>query len=257
MQAPDEPNILHGKVKQCVHIVGESRDELMIEIDKANEQLSSPTLMKVDNFYCDGCQTAPEPRGVTARTGGGHLSYKQAHKPTIQYDENANINDNVAAPRSPLVSSPSLATSTGRGVLHPSQPRSVLHSPQIKPASPDNFNGDRSKGCAFLTSCELYPDTVVKQCTQTLIDCGATGCFIDIEWAKLNNVPIYPLSKPIPVNNVNSTENDTGMITDITNVILRYENHSECTQLAVTRLGKQSMILGYNWLHNHNLEINW
>jgi hypothetical protein len=23
------------------------------------------------------------------------------------------------------------------------------------------------------------------------------------------------------------------------------------------RLGKQSLILGYNWLHNHNPEINW
>jgi hypothetical protein len=32
----------------------------------------------------------------------------------------------------------------------------VSHSPQIKPASPDNFDGDRSKGRAFLTSCELY-----------------------------------------------------------------------------------------------------
>jgi hypothetical protein len=67
-----------------------------------------------------------------------------------------NINDNVATPPSPSVSLPSLATSTRRGVLHPSQPRSVSHSPRIKPATPDNFDGDRSKGCAFLTSCELY-----------------------------------------------------------------------------------------------------
>jgi hypothetical protein len=42
-------------------------------------------------------------------------------------------------------------------------------------------------------------DTAVKRCTQALIDCGATGCFIDIEWAKLNNIPICPLSKPIPI----------------------------------------------------------
>jgi hypothetical protein len=67
-----------------------------------------------------------------------------------------NIDDNVAPPFSPSVSLPSLATSTGRGVLHPSQPRSVLHSPRIKPVNPDNFDGDRSKGHAFLTSCELY-----------------------------------------------------------------------------------------------------
>jgi predicted aspartyl protease len=100
-------------------------------------------------------------------------------------------------------------------------------------------------------------DTVVKRCTQALIDCGATGCFIDIEWAKLNNMPTRPLTKLIPVYNVDGTANDAGAITDIADVILCYENHSECTQLAVTRLGKQSLILGYNWLHNDNLEINW
>jgi hypothetical protein len=100
-------------------------------------------------------------------------------------------------------------------------------------------------------------DTVVKRCTQALIDCGATGCFIDIEWVKLNNIPTCPLTKPIPVYNVDSTANDASAITDIADVILRYENHSECTQLAVTCLGKQSLILRYNWLRNHNLEISW
>jgi predicted aspartyl protease len=100
-------------------------------------------------------------------------------------------------------------------------------------------------------------DTAVKRCTQALIDCGATGCFIDIEWAKLNNIPTRPLTKPIPVYNVDGTANDAGTITDIADVILRYEHHSEHTQLAVTHLGKQSLILGYNWLHNHNPEINW
>jgi hypothetical protein len=100
-------------------------------------------------------------------------------------------------------------------------------------------------------------DTAVRRCTQALIDCGATGCFIDIEWAKLNNVPTRSLTKPIPIYNVDGTANDAGAITDIADVVLRYKNHSERTQLAVTRLGKQSLILGYNWLRNHNPEINW
>jgi hypothetical protein len=100
-------------------------------------------------------------------------------------------------------------------------------------------------------------DTAVKRRTQALIDCGATGCFIDIEWAKLNNIPTRPLTNPIPVYNVNGTANDAGTITDIADVVLRYENHSERTQLAVTHLGKQSLILGYHWLCNHNPEINW
>jgi predicted aspartyl protease len=99
-------------------------------------------------------------------------------------------------------------------------------------------------------------DTAVKRYTQALIDCGATGCFIDIEWAKLNNIPTRPLTNLIPVYNVDGTANDAGTITDIADVILRYETHSECTQLAVTQLGKQSLILGYNWLRNHNPEIN-
>jgi hypothetical protein len=100
-------------------------------------------------------------------------------------------------------------------------------------------------------------DMAVRRCMQALIDCGAMGCFIDIEWVKLNNIPTRPLTNPIPVYNVDGTANDASMITDITDIIQRYENHLERTQLAVTCLGKQSMILGYNWLCNHNPEINW
>jgi hypothetical protein len=68
--------------------------------------------------------------------------------------------------------------------------------------------------------------------------------------------PYTPLTNPIPVYNVDGMANDAGAITDIADIILCYETHSECTQLAVTRLGKQSLILGYNWRQNYNPEIN-
>jgi hypothetical protein len=100
-------------------------------------------------------------------------------------------------------------------------------------------------------------DTAVRRCTQALINCGATGCFIDVEWAQSKNVPTCPLTNPIPVYNVDGTANEAGMIVEIADMILRYDGHSERTRFAVTRLGKQSMILGYKWLRNHNQEINW
>jgi hypothetical protein len=87
-------------------------------------------------------------------------------------------------------------------------------------------------------------DTAVRRCTQALSDCGVTGCFIDVEWVQSNNVPTHPLTNPIPVYNVDGTANEAGMIVKITDMILRYDGHSERTQFAVTCLCKQSMILG-------------
>jgi hypothetical protein len=38
-QAPDEPKVFHGQVKQCVRMEGEPRNEASVEIDKADEGL--------------------------------------------------------------------------------------------------------------------------------------------------------------------------------------------------------------------------
>jgi hypothetical protein len=100
-------------------------------------------------------------------------------------------------------------------------------------------------------------DTAVRRCTQALIDCGATSCFINIEWVQLNNVPTHPLTNLISVYDVDSTANKAGMIVEIADLIPCYDSHLEHTQFTVTHLGKQSMILGYNWLRKHNPEINW
>jgi hypothetical protein len=40
-QAPVQPNILHGEVKQCVHMVGEARDGVTVEIDKLTNNCTS------------------------------------------------------------------------------------------------------------------------------------------------------------------------------------------------------------------------
>ena len=93
--------------------------------------------------------------------------------------------------------------------------------------------------------------------TSGLIDCGATGLFIDTEYVRSNNLSTRRLTSPIPVYNVDGTANEAGAITEIADVILGYKGHAERTQFAVTSLGKQSMILGFTWLREHNPEIDW
>ena len=51
--------------------------------------------------------------------------------------------------------------------------------------------------------------------------------------------------------------NEAGSIREVVDVIMTYERHSERILLAVTRLGKQSMILGFTWLDKHNPEIDF
>jgi hypothetical protein len=100
-------------------------------------------------------------------------------------------------------------------------------------------------------------DTAMKHNTSALVDCGATGLFINTEYVRLNNLSTRRLTSPIPVYNIDGTANEAGAITEIADVILRYQGHAEQTQFAVTSLGKQSMILGFTWLRKHNPEIDW
>src|SRR3981189_1015640 len=100
-------------------------------------------------------------------------------------------------------------------------------------------------------------DTAMKCNTNVLVDCGATGLFVNTEYVRLNNISTRRLTSPIPVYNVDGTANEAGAITEIPKVVLRSNGHAERTQLAVTSLGKQTMILGFTWLCKYNPEIDW
>ncbi|CAK5268475.1 unnamed protein product, partial [Mycena citricolor] len=100
-------------------------------------------------------------------------------------------------------------------------------------------------------------DNAVKLSLKGLVDCGATSDFIDLAYVLENHLPVRRLTQPIPVYNVDGTPNKAGSIREVADVVLRYQGHSERVQVAVTRLGKQQLILGYSWLRKHNPEINW
>jgi len=100
-------------------------------------------------------------------------------------------------------------------------------------------------------------DTGEVKSVNSFVDSGATGEFIDRHYAKSNRLHTRKLSEPIPVYNVDGTLNEAGSITEVVDLILRYQNHSERTLFAVTGLGKQKLILGHSWLQKHNPEIDW
>jgi hypothetical protein len=100
-------------------------------------------------------------------------------------------------------------------------------------------------------------ETAAQMSVKALVDCRATGDFIDSEYVISRNLPVRPLSQPIPVLNVDGSPNQAGRITGIVNMVVDYKEHSECIQLTVTWLRKQHIILGYSWLQKHNPEINW
>ena len=95
-------------------------------------------------------------------------------------------------------------------------------------------------------------DSGVKCRTSALVDCSATGLFIDEDYIRKNEIPTRKLIEAIPVFNVDGTSNDAGMIREVAEVILRYNEHSEQTVFAVTKLGGYTTILGYTWLRKHN-----
>jgi predicted aspartyl protease len=100
-------------------------------------------------------------------------------------------------------------------------------------------------------------ETQWKQGIRALVDCGATGLFIDREYVKSNRLPTRKLSRSIPVFNVDGTANEAGSISEVVELIIQYDGHSERALFSVTSLGRQNMILGITWLREHNPEIDW
>jgi len=100
-------------------------------------------------------------------------------------------------------------------------------------------------------------DTSELHSVKALLDCGATGSFIDRDFVRLKGMNTWTLSRNISVFNVNGSPNEVEQIMEVVDVVLRYKTHSERMLLAVSGLGKQSLILDYDWLKNHNPKIDW
>jgi len=92
---------------------------------------------------------------------------------------------------------------------------------------------------------------------KALLDSGATGNFINKDFVYMKGMSTQSISYPIPVYNMDGSPNEAGQISKVVDIVLHYKTHSKRTLFTVSSLGKQSMILSYTWLKDHNLEVNW
>lgn len=90
-----------------------------------------------------------------------------------------------------------------------------------------------------------------------LLDSGASGKFIDQNYAKKIGAKQIDLERPIQVYNVDGTQNKRGTIRKYVELNLEIHERKQKCRLLVTGLGQQKIILGYTWLKKTNPLIDW
>jgi len=115
-----------------------------------------------------------------------------------------------------------------------------------------------TQGTSLLLPVEIRTiDTSKLHSIKALLDSGTTRSFINRDFIHSKEINTWTLSRNILVFNVNGSPNKARQISEVVDVLLHYKTHSERMLLAISRLGKQSLILGYNWLKDHNPKIDW
>jgi len=114
-----------------------------------------------------------------------------------------------------------------------------------------------ARGTSLLLPVEIRTTDMSKlHSVKALLDCRATGSLIDRDFVCLKGMNTRTLSHNILVFNVDGFPNEAGQISEVVDVVLRYKTHSKRMLLAVSGLRKQNLILGYDWLKDHNPKID-
>jgi len=104
-----------------------------------------------------------------------------------------------------------------------------------------------ARGTSLLLPVEIgTTDTSELHSIEALLDCGATGSLIDRDFVRSKGMNTWTLLRNIPVFNVDGSPNEAEKISKVVDVVLCYKTYSERMLLAVSGLGKQTLILGYD-----------
>jgi len=136
----------------------------------------------------------------------------------------------------------------------------LLHKPKWERRLPKLFSIStlNAQGTSLLLPVEIRTmDTSKLYSVKALLDSRATGSFINRDFIHSKGINTQTFLCNILVFNVDGSPNEAGQISEVIDILLHYKTYSERMLLAISRLGKQSLILGYNWLKDHNPKIDW
>jgi len=90
-----------------------------------------------------------------------------------------------------------------------------------------------------------------------LVDSGAMENFMDQTTIKKLKLGTKKLKYPIPVRNINGTNNWAGHITDFIELVIKQGTKKVSAKFYIMNLGSDQAILGYPWLRDFNPNIDW
>jgi len=92
---------------------------------------------------------------------------------------------------------------------------------------------------------------------QALVDCGASGCFVDVALVTCLGWQTTQLANPQTAYNVDGTPNNNGLIWLTVSLTLWIGDKDERRAFYVIQCGNEDVILGLPWLREANPFINW
>jgi len=100
-------------------------------------------------------------------------------------------------------------------------------------------------------------DTQKGVTVEVLLDSGATGLVMSLEFARKQGFKLKKIERPIYVRNMDGSFNKKKPIEHIVEINIYYQRHRERMEIDVIRGQKWSVILGMLWLAHHSPEIDW
>jgi len=92
---------------------------------------------------------------------------------------------------------------------------------------------------------------------EVLLDSGAMGLVISLEFARKQGFKLKKLDRLMNVRNMDGSLNKERPIEHMVEVNIYYQDHRERTEIDVIGGQKWTVILGMLWLAHHNPEIDW